>query len=211
MAKVGRPYFIFIFIFISCSHSYIPRLKYNKRGFDSISYKVESQSSPQVSKWVKFPEKMARERSLSDEYLYFSFITGPKFSKEIACNLIKAYGRDQIADQMILALKLGPERKAEKENYLQEDILLYFQDNIPHAEIIDSYWEERKYFEVNDSGEDVKGYICALWVKVSKRDILELIKNGKSNFIEVFSDIPGLANEVKNWEQDFLNYRKKHY
>ena len=197
--------------FLACSQ--VSDVKLNRTGgvYRPSNYKVEKKSSREIPKWIAKPQVFGKKKDKQNRYFFFSFITEPKISKEIACNLIKAYGRDQIGDQIVQVLAPSIKGSQKMETYLNEELLLFFQEGLKGAQIVQTYWEKRKYYETNEEGDPIRAYICAMVVKVPRKEILRLIGKGKHLLVESFPQEVDITKKVQDWEKDYQNYHLSNF
>jgi len=182
------------------------------------NYKVRDASSNYRPGWIVNANLWAKKNNKNiSTYRYFSFETGPKVDRDIACNMAKANAKVDIAGEISSYIEKELTSKQEGDAFIDENSpedkkLLHFvsnvlveriQSNLHGVAVEKSYWEKRSYEKDLGAKKDFTAYTCAVFVKInsdalakavekaSKRVVKEAKKSGKHNEVErILKDAP---------------------
>ncbi len=180
-----------------------------------VEYSIVNAAQPLRPIWLKYPHK--NRKNLPDRRegnLYFSFESGPKISKEIACNIVRVFASDDFAERILkfyLSSKSEDELSLEIQTILATDGLEVFKRNFKSSRILLSYWEARLYPPKIGDTEEIEGYTCGLWVEVSEKLLVgsleEIISIGKERFPRLEGWQEALTSLVEEYRlHHFKNY-----
>lgn len=150
-------------------------------------YKVIKSSSKMKTDWISHPQKYGvKELKNKKEQLFFSFMTGPKTSLDIACTMARAFTRQDMADFLVKFYREGEESR-EWDSFLVTEGHEYFKNFFKQATLEKTYWEHREYrSELNFQGRK-DAYICALLIRVNEKALRKVIKKFQTKVIKEFS------------------------
>ncbi len=133
---------------------------------------------------------------------FFSYETGPKVSRDIACNLAKANARANIAGEISTFINKeltqtqegvagidenDPEVQGLREyvdNILSEKIQAY----INGASVSKTYWEKRKYQVDLGAKRDFMAYTCAIYIRMPKKRLEAALDRASRLVLEQVKD-----------------------
>lgn len=182
------------------------------------NYKVRDASSNYRPGWVVNANLWAKKNGLNvSSTRYFSFETGPKVDRDIACNMAKANAKVDIAGEISSYIEKELTSRQEGDAFIDENNpedkkLLHFVSNVLTERIMSTlhgvavektYWEKRNYEKDLGAKKDFTAYTCAVFVKIdsdalaeavekaSKRVVKEANKSGKGKQVEgILKDAP---------------------
>ncbi|TDJ03628.1 MAG: hypothetical protein E2O68_09810 [Deltaproteobacteria bacterium] len=182
------------------------------------NYKVRDASSNYRPGWIVNANLWAKKNGVDvTKYRYFSFETGPKVDRDIACNMAKANSKVDIAGEISSYIEKELLSRQEGDAFIDENSpedkkLLHFvsnvlveriQSNLHGVAIGKTYWEKRSYEKDLGAKKDFTAYTCAVFVKInkdalaeavekaSKRVVKEARKSGKDKQVErILKDAP---------------------
>jgi len=136
-----------------------------------------------------------------DNYL-FRFSSGPKITKEIACNMVRAYGKDEIVDFLISALRERDVQSPWDLTIANEGRSLLnelFSQNLSSLKVLETYWEKRVYPATLQTEKETMAYSCSLLVAMKgslfDKAILALQNLVKQNHF----DLARVEKGTKDW------------
>lgn len=192
----------------------------------SKDYEVKDASSNTRPGWIEDPQIwVAQENMNTDQYRYFSFETGPKVNREIACNLAKANVRADIAGEITTFIQKSlasstegsaaidpnnPKTQAMRE-FVSNTLAERVQSLINGAAVIKTYWEKRNYMKKMGAKKDYFGFTCATLVRMEKERLKAAIDKASEDLVKRADD-PETKENVKkaleNLDEDFVKARQ---
>ena len=182
------------------------------------NYKVRDASSNYRPGWIVNANLWAKKNNMNvSTSRYFSFETGPKVDRDIACNMAKANAKVDIAGEISSYIEKTLTSKQQGDAFIDENSpedkkLLHFVSNVLTERIQSelhgvavgkTYWEKRTYEKDLGANKDFTAYTCAVFVKInkdalaaavekaSKRVVKEASKSGKDKQVErILKDAP---------------------
>lgn len=132
----------------------------------------------------------------------FRFSSGPKITKEIACNMVRAYGKDEIVDFMISALRERDSEKpwdltiANEGRPLLNDL---FSKNLASLKVLETYWEKRVYPATLQTEKETQAYSCSLLIAMKDRLFDKAILALQNLVKERHLDLASVQKETDQW------------
>jgi hypothetical protein len=182
------------------------------------NYKVRDASSNYRPGWIVNANLWAKKNNMNvSTTRYFSFETGPKVDRDIACNMAKANAKVDIAGEISSYIEKTLTSRQEGDAFIDENNpedkkLLHFVSNVLTERIQSqlhgvavgkTYWEKRTYEKDLGAKKDFTAYTCAVFIKInkdvlaeavekaSKRVVKEASKSGKDKQVErILQDAP---------------------
>lgn len=197
---------IFIF-FVSCASKDRPlNVLFPNEGKDALEYKIVDSSENSRPLWLMKPQESNGDAS-SNNY-YFSYGTGPKVSQEIACNLLKAFSKDEIIWEIVNFAKSGESKQVQ--NAIEDTGYKIIHKNFNRAKIIKTYWEKRMYPPLIGDLKEVPGYTCAYLIEVPRQEVLKSYSILRAIIAKKFNQ--GIDQDKGIlWEREYFYMRMKTY
>ncbi|MCP4913617.1 MAG: hypothetical protein GY909_10900 [Oligoflexia bacterium] len=193
-------------IFVSsCSSSKNEAFVYTKRQI--IDYKVVESSHDGYPLWIRKPQSVGSKIADGEKY-YFAFETTPKINKKIACNLLKAYGREKIVNEVFKFATKGKNKSVKV--LLAENGKDLAMKNFKKTNIIQSFWEDRMYPPLPGDAKYRAGSVCAYLIEVKRSEISKIFKSYKLLVGRSFPN-QSLVQEFEGLEGAFFRYRNKSF
>jgi len=202
--KIYRHFALFIMstVLIACSQNPLEKRlsKYGdieREGEASLrvarkDYRVIKTSLPpskQRPKWISHPQKFGPKKLPKKSRkgkLFFSFETGPKTNREIACTMARAYTRQDVADFLVKFYRKGEEKRA-WDAYLMTEGHQYLKSFLKQAKLKKTYWEHRQYAPQIGYEDKTNAYVCALLVSISEYSFIKAMRTLRKRIIKKFS------------------------
>lgn len=170
-------------------------------------YKITDSSHEGFPLWVTKPQKIGSETS-DPNYYYFAFETAPKISRKIACNLLKAYGREKIVQEAYEFATIGSPENIK--TLLKESGETLAMKNFRRTSIVETYWEERLYPPLPEHVKYREGATCAFLIKVKRSEIARIFRSyevliGKNTRNRSF------VEDFRTKESKFFRYRQARF
>jgi hypothetical protein len=198
----------------SCGSS---SLKFKRREVKKANgeYAVVDASKDNRPTWLDFPH--AGRKNLTDsseKSFYFSFESGPKISKEIACNIVRVYARDDLAKR-VLDYYLGAEKEGDLslnwKTILATEGSEIFKRNFKDSKILSSYWERRLYPPKIGDTEEIEGYSCALWIEVPQELFVKALEETTALGKKRYWKVNGWDKALIEWVGDYRRFHEETY
>lgn len=189
----------------SCSSSKNEAFVYTKRKMKD--YKVVDASHDGYPLWITKPQNVGSKISDKEKY-YFSFETTPKINKKIACNLLKAYGREKIVKEVYKFATRGKSKSVKV--LLGENGKDLAMKNFKETKIIQTFWEDRMYPPLPGDAKYRAGSVCAYLIEVKRSEIAKVFKSYKHLIGRSFPN-QSLVQEYEGLEKSFFRYRQKSF
>lgn len=205
---------LFLFGLVGCSSSKKDNRDLEERENEEIQreYSVNDASSKIRPGWIEDPEVWAKNHSKDmNKYRFFSYETGPKVSRNIACKLAKANVRADIAseiatfiDQQLAISQEGnssvdennPEVRALRE-FVENTLAEKIQALIHGAAVVKTYWEKRFYQKKKGAKKDFKAYTCGVFIRMGSERLAKAVERA-AKMAEGSVDDPETKENVKN-------------
>ena len=207
--------FLFFVFFVGCSSTGL-RFKEREVKTSDISYTVVNAARDTRPQWIDSPQADSRNlAAASDRNLYFSFESGPKISKEIACNIVRVYARDDLAKK-IVDFYLD-DRDVEGEIDLNWRLIMasegsrVFKKALKSSKILATYWERRLYPPKIGDSEEIEGFSCALWIEVSQELFSKALKELADQGLKRFWQTPGWDKVIDSKEEAYRGFHEEAY
>ncbi len=123
--------------------------------------------------WISHPQKFGRGKGDSSGRLFFSFETSPKIEKEMACNIARAYAREDLSRFIISFFSKGEEDKVWNE-FLSTKGHEFLRNFLKSSRLMKTYWEQRRYRNEYDDNQS-SSYTCALLISVKEGEFNQAI------------------------------------
>ena len=177
----------------------------------SWPYRVISAQQGIIPKWVEEPQTWAKKFDQEDapQHRYFTYNTGPKNSRSIACKIAQANAVAHIAGEITQWIKqsLGvgqegdPTKMDEKlEEYVESTLAQEVQGFVVGAKVYRTYWEHRLYKKDLGADRDYRGFTCAALVKIQKINLERAIGRVQKKLESVAN--PQVKQNVKKSLED---------
>jgi len=118
--------------------------------------------------WISHPQKFGNKKGDGNGRLYFSFETTPKIEKEMACNIARAYAREDLSRFFITFFTKGEEHRVWNE-FLSNKGHEFLRDFLKSSRLIRTYWEQRRYRNEFDESQS-SSYTCALLINIKEEE-----------------------------------------
>lgn len=189
-----------------------------------LDYIVTEASSMKRPTWVENATQWAEETEGKnpEKYRYFSFMTEPKVSREMACNLARANTKSDIAGEIVTFIQkeLGvskegaasidpnnPETKPLRE-FVEETLVEKIQSLINGASVVNTYWEKRDYKQKMGAKRDYIGYTCAALVRIEHEVLKKAVQDAANKVVAKADDPETKENVKKALEKADENFEK---
>jgi hypothetical protein len=174
-------------------------------------YKLLESSQSNRPTWLKFPHRYALQAKLpnQEKYLYFSFHSGPKYDRNVACNLLRATGRSNLTEMIVRYTTRGKARE-DWAIYIQEELFHFLEKELVNTIVSKTYWEKRLYPESIDYEDETIAYACSLLTKVSRHQVANMFKTMRRHLLKSFPDNPDLLDVSLKWSDEFIHYWTSH-
>lgn len=142
--------------------------------------------------WVTDATEWAKDKKRdTKQYRYFSFETEPKVTREIACNLARAYTKADIASEISTIIDKSlvetvdgtagidqndPQVTALRD-YVETSLVEKVKAKVVGAAIIKTYWEKRQYQKELGAKKDFYGYSCAVLIRIKTEELKSLMED----------------------------------
>lgn len=164
-------------------------LRVARKDYEVIKTSASSSSSQKRPKWISHPQKFGAELLLKKSRkgkLLFSFETGPKTNKGIACTMARAYTRQDLANFLIQFYRKGEEERP-WDAYLMSEGHEFLKTFFKKAKLNKTYWERRLYAPELGHEEKTNAYVCALLVSISESSFIKAMRTLRKKIIKRFS------------------------
>lgn len=149
--------------------------------------------------WITDAPLWASEQKLNTEKnLFFSFETGPRVNRELACDVAKANARAEVAAQLATFIKKSLSQTMEGQDmadpaqgiaaplnsYIESNLVQKIQEVVVGAAVVKTHWEKRFYQQKLGAEKDYRGVTCAALVQIDReqvQDSIALIKRELMN------------------------------
>ena len=163
------------------------------------NYKVRDASSNYRPGWIVNANLWAKKNGVNvNTYRYFSFETGTKVDRDIACNMAKANAKVDIAGEISSFIEKELLSKQEGDAFIDENSpedkkLLHFvsnvlveriQSNLHGVAVGKTYWEKRSYEKDLGAKKDFTAYTCAVFVKINKDALAEAVEKASKRVVK---------------------------
>lgn len=153
-------------------------------------YVVRDASQTYRPIWSTDATEWANEKNRdTKQYRYFSFETEPKVSREIACNLARAYTKADVAAEIstminktlvetvdgTAGIDQNDPKVASLRDYVETSLVEKVKAKVRGAAIIKTYWEKRQYQKALGAKKDFLGYTCSVLIRIKKERLKDLI------------------------------------
>lgn len=195
--------FLLSLLLQACSGGSIKRWSFSSSGDTELKdYKFIKGSRKNRPSWIEKPQSFGKRQDF-----FFSFETTPKTTKEIACNLVKAYARERIAEEITAFLTDKEDAKELWVQFARDKAFELFQESLSKAQILDEYWEQKRITDLT-TGDDIDFYTCALLIQFQKEDFKNTVDELRKLIKNEFGPKKAIEMKTINWEDRFIKYRK---
>ena len=162
--------------------------------------------------WISHPQKFGKLKTDNSGRLFFSFETTPKIKKEMACNIARAYAREDLSRFIIRFFTEGEEDRAWNE-FLVTQGHEFLRDFLKSSRLMRTYWEQRRYRNDYDDNESIS-YTCALLISIREVEFKKAILELQNRVIKHLNDIK--AQDIQQIQkvldaQSFLLFYKMNF
>jgi hypothetical protein len=188
-------------------------------------FEVRDASSTIRPGWIEDAEIWVEQEKMdTKKYRYFSFETGPKVNREIACNLAKANVRSDIAAEITTfiqkslasseegaaAIDANNPKTQPMREFVSNTLAERVQALVHGAAVIKTYWEQRNYIQKMGAKKDYIGFTCATLVRMDSNRLKSAIDRASEEIVKKADD-PDTKENVKkaleNLGDDFVKAR----
>lgn len=187
-------------LLMACS-SYKPKVVDNKSTIEK-DYKVTDASSRYRPTWIEDAQYWSKENKEDiKNWNFFSFETGARADRELACDMAKAQVKADIASGIKTKIDKTLDSYREDSStalneggfvrsYIDRSLKSKISQNLVGTQIVKTYWEKRNFKKDLGAARDYVGYTCAILSKIQKKN-LEIAVN------KAFSDLYQQSKKLK--------------
>ena len=162
--------------------------------------------------WISHAQKFGKNISDSNGLVFFSYETTPKIKKEMACNIARAYAREDLSRFFIRFFAEGEEDRVWNE-FLMTQGHEFLRDFLKSSRLMRTYWEQRRYRNEYDNSESIS-YTCALLISIREVEFKKAILELQNRVIKHLNDIK--AQDIQQIQkvldaQSFLLFYKMNF
>ena len=223
----------FLMLLVSCASSKDSSIEEEFKNYTSLErsnasslrvaredFTVVERSEKERPSWISHPQKNAivalgkkGKSPKSKDQFFYSYETTPKLSREIACNIARAFTREDMANFVVEFYREGETDRAWDEYLItqgHDQLLEFFKGTV----LSRTYWEHRVYGpQLGNSGK-TDAYTCALLVQVDQKKLSQAIEKIQKAIIKHLNysdplDIK-IVTQVFNPES-FLSFYQMNY
>jgi hypothetical protein len=209
-------YLVFLTIFLFGCSSVKDDLSDKAHEHLKRDYQVTDSNSIYRPGWIVDAQEYALDKQMDRSFKYFSYETGPKTGRDIACNMARANVKVDIAGEISSSIEKELTSKQEgdalsDENNPAEKKLLHvvrnllverIESSLYGVSIIKTYWEKRSYKKDLGSKKDFIAYTCAVYASISKDGLETAVKKAKESVIKKAREIKKSKEVEKMLKKD---------